>query len=78
MRIDLSTRAGGARREGVVVENRTGRREASQLSEEEAARDPAALAGREQLEARLARLSPEQIAAFRAALRRCYRRGPEA
>lgn len=60
------------------MENRTGRREASQLSEDEAARDPAALAGRAQLEARLARLSLEQIAAFRAALRRCYRRGPEA
>ena len=41
-------------------------------TEEAAARDPAALAGREWLEARLARLTPDEIRAFRAALRRCF------
>ncbi|MER2249913.1 hypothetical protein ABS772_08300 [Methylorubrum podarium] len=42
------------------------------LTEEDAARAPAALAGREQLEARLARLSADRRDAFRAAVRRCY------
>lgn len=41
-------------------------------TEEEAVRDPAALAGRTLLEARLARLTPGQLHAFREAVRRCY------
>ena len=41
-------------------------------TEEEAARDPAALAGRAQLEARLKHLTPDQLDAFREAVRRCY------
>lgn len=41
-------------------------------SEEALARDPAAIAGRAQLEARLARLTPDQRAAFWDAVRRFY------
>lgn len=41
-------------------------------SEEAMARDPAAIAGRAQVEARLARLTPDQRAAFWDAVRHCY------
>ena len=42
------------------------------LTEQAAARDPAAVAGRQRLELRLARLTPRQRDAFREAVRRCY------
>ncbi|CAO4167237.1 hypothetical protein [Methylorubrum populi] len=44
----------------------------SRLTEREAARDPAAVAGRAELEGRLSRLTPGQRAAFHEAVRRCY------
>lgn len=42
------------------------------LTESEFERDPAAVAGRSLLEERLARLTPEQLAAFREAVGRCF------
>lgn len=41
-------------------------------SEDAMARDPAAIAGRTQVEARLASLTPDQRAAFWDAVRHCY------
>ncbi|MBD8907264.1 hypothetical protein [Methylorubrum zatmanii] len=46
----------------------------SRPTEQEAARDPAAVAGRAELEVRLSRLTPGQRASFREAVRRCYAR----